>query len=49
MAELKLAQGDTQQAIDLYKRSLEFENTPDAHIALALAYMRVQTHRRSAG
>jgi tetratricopeptide (TPR) repeat protein len=42
MAELKLAQGDTQQAIDLYKRSLEFENTPDSHIALALAYMRVQ-------
>ena len=30
----------TKQAIDLYKRSLEFENTPNAHIALALAYMR---------
>jgi tetratricopeptide (TPR) repeat protein len=42
MAELKLAQGDNQQAIGLYKRSLEFEDTPNAHIALALAYMRVQ-------
>jgi len=42
MAEFKLSQGDTQQSIDLYKRSLEFENTPNAHIALALAYMRAQ-------
>ena len=42
MAELKLSQGDNNQAIDLYKRSLEFENTPNTHIALALAYMRVQ-------
>jgi tetratricopeptide (TPR) repeat protein len=42
MAELKLAQGDNKQAIDLYKRSLEFENTPNAHIVLALAYMRSQ-------
>lgn len=42
MAELKLAQGDTAKAIDLYKQSLEFENTPDAHIALALAYMRAR-------
>lgn len=42
IAELKLAQGDTAQSIDLYKRSLEFENTPAAHIALALAYMRAQ-------
>jgi len=42
MAELKLAQGDNLQAIDLYKRSLELEDTPNAHIALALAYMRVQ-------
>ncbi len=42
MAELKLAQGDNQQAIDLYKRSLEFENTTNAHIALALACMRAQ-------
>ncbi len=42
MAELKLAQGDNQQSIDLYKRSLEFQNSPGAHIALALAYMRAQ-------
>lgn len=42
MAELKLAEGDATQAIDLYQRSLEFENTAAAHIALALAYMRAQ-------
>jgi tetratricopeptide (TPR) repeat protein len=42
MAELKLAQGETAKAIDLYQQSLEFENTPDAHIALALAYMRAK-------
>ena len=40
MAELKLAQGDTRQSIELYRRSLELENTPDSHVALALAYMR---------
>ena len=42
MAELKLAQGDTRQSIELYRRSLELENTPDSHVALALAYMRAQ-------
>ena len=42
MAELKLAQGDSKQAIDLYKRSLEFDNATTTHIALALAYMRAQ-------
>jgi tetratricopeptide (TPR) repeat protein len=40
MAELKLAQSDTKQAIELYQRSLEFESKPTAHIALAMAYMR---------
>ena len=40
MAELKLAQGDTKQAIDLYQRSLTFEDTPQTHISLALTYMR---------
>ncbi len=40
MAELKLAQGDTKQALDLYQRSLAFEDTPQTHISLALAYMR---------
>jgi tetratricopeptide (TPR) repeat protein len=42
MGELKLAEGDNTQAIDLYTRSLEFENTVAARIALALAYMRAQ-------
>ena len=40
MAELKLAQGDTKQAIDLYQRSIAFEETPAVHMSLALAYMR---------
>ena len=39
MAELKLAQGDLKQAIDLYKRSIALDDQPKAHIALALAYM----------
>lgn len=39
MAELKVAQGDTAQAIDLYKHALAFDDTPKAHLALALAYM----------
>ncbi len=42
MAELKLAQGDTKQAIDLYQRSLAFEDTPQIRISLALAYMRAR-------
>src|SRR5271169_5016891 len=40
MAELQLAQGDTKQALDLYQRSLAFEDTQQTHISLALAYMR---------
>jgi tetratricopeptide (TPR) repeat protein len=39
MAELKVAQGDSSQAIDLYKRSLAFESDPKTHIALAIVYM----------
>ena len=39
MAELKVAQGETTQAIDLYNRSLAFDDSPKAHLALALAYM----------
>ena len=42
MGEVKLAQGDPNQAVNLYKQSLEFENTPEVHIALALADMRAQ-------
>jgi len=40
LAELRLAQGDTKQAIDLYQRSIAFEETPAVHMSLALAYMR---------
>lgn len=40
MAELNLAQGETNLAIEHYKRSLAFDSTTGAHIALALAYMR---------
>ena len=39
MAELKLAQGNAKEASTLYKSSLEFENTAQTHISLALAYM----------
>ena len=39
MAELKTAQGDSKQAIDLYNRSLTLDNSSKAHLALALAYM----------
>jgi tetratricopeptide (TPR) repeat protein len=39
MAELKMAQGNTKQAIDLYNRSLTFDDSSKAHLALALAYM----------
>ena len=42
MAELKLAAGSTNAAIDLYKQSLEFDDSSAGHIALALAYMRAQ-------
>jgi tetratricopeptide (TPR) repeat protein len=39
MAELKLAQGDSKQAIELYQRALSFEDTPETRLSLALAYM----------
>lgn len=39
MAELKMAQGDSAQAVDLYKQSLVFDDTPKVHLALALALM----------
>jgi len=39
MAELKVAQGDTTQAIELYKRSLALEADPKTQIALAIALM----------
>ena len=42
LAEIKLAEGNNNQAIDLYKQSIEFEDTPNAHIALSLVYMRAQ-------
>ena len=42
LAEIKLAEGNNNQGIDLYKQSIEFEDTPNAHIALSLVYMRAQ-------
>jgi len=39
MAELKLAEGDGKQAIDLYQRAIAFDDSPKTHLALALAYM----------
>jgi tetratricopeptide (TPR) repeat protein len=43
MAELKAAQGDTKQSIDLYQRALVFDDSPKTHVSLALALM--QAHR----
>ena len=42
LAEIKLAEGKNTQAVDLYKQSIEYEDTPNAHIALSLVYMRAQ-------
>jgi tetratricopeptide (TPR) repeat protein len=42
MAQLRLADATLPQAIELYKRSLEFEETADAHLQLAMAYVRLQ-------
>jgi len=42
LAEIKLAEGNNNAAVDLYKQSVEFEDTPNAHIALSLVYMRAQ-------
>ncbi|HEX8892508.1 MAG TPA: tetratricopeptide repeat protein [Terriglobales bacterium] len=42
LAEIKLAEGNNNQAVDLYKQSLEYEDTPNAHIALSLVSMRAQ-------
>jgi tetratricopeptide (TPR) repeat protein len=39
MAELKLAQGNPKEASTLYMRSLEFEESAQVRISLALAYM----------
>ena len=39
MAELKLAQGDSKQAIELYRQALSFEDTPGTRLSLALAYL----------
>jgi tetratricopeptide (TPR) repeat protein len=43
MAELKLAEGDSKQGVDLYQRSLAFDDSTKTRIALALALM--QAHR----
>ena len=42
LAEIKLTEGNNNQAVDLYKQSIEYEDTPAAHVALSLVYMRAQ-------
>ena len=42
LAEVKLAEGTNQQVVDLYKQSIEYEDTLNAHISLSLVYMREQ-------
>jgi len=39
-AELRLARSQPAQAIETYRRSLDFENAPGTHLDLALAYLR---------
>jgi len=40
MAQLRLIESSYPQAIELYRRSLEFEDTPDAHVDLAIASLQ---------
>ena len=42
MGELHVLQGQYSLAIENFKRSLDFENSPDSRVALALAYMHAQ-------
>lgn len=39
MAELKIAEGDSKQAIDLYQRAISLDDSQKTRLALALAYM----------
>jgi tetratricopeptide (TPR) repeat protein len=39
MGRLKLIEGNSAQAIEIDRRSLDFEDAPDTHIDLALAYL----------
>jgi tetratricopeptide (TPR) repeat protein len=42
LAEIKLTEGNNDQAVDLYRQSIEYEDTPKAHVALSLVCMRAQ-------
>lgn len=39
VARLKMIGGNTSETIDTYRRSIDFENAPDAHVDLAAAYL----------
>jgi tetratricopeptide (TPR) repeat protein len=45
MAELRLLDATLPQAVGLFKRSLEFEEHTDAHLQLAVAYLRLKQPR----
>lgn len=47
MAELRNVEGAYPEAIELCKRSLDFENTPDTHLTMAVAFM--QANQTDAG
>ena len=42
LAEIKLAEGNTTEAVDLYKQSIAYDDTPNAHMSLSLVYMRAR-------
>lgn len=42
MAHLRLLEDAYPQSVELYKRSLEFEDIPEAHVDLAIAYLRMK-------
>lgn len=47
LAQMRLLQGAYPQAIELYQRSLDFEDLPDTHVDLAIAYLQANQLEKS--
>jgi tetratricopeptide (TPR) repeat protein len=47
MAQLRFLEDAFPQAAELYKRSLEFEDTSDSHVDLAITYLRMRQAREA--